>query len=235
MMLMQKSKLETDGFAIEPALADEKVIAALSAAIDDAALAVVRTKRQSVHAIRNLLDLPAVRAWVASRPVRAVIEPILGRSAIAVRGILFDKTPAANWKVAWHQDLSIAVAERRDVKGFGPWSVKEGVIHVQPPAWVLEGMCTIRLHLDDCGESNGPLKVIGGSHRDGVLSPVAVAAKLAAGLIVPCCTRAGGAVLMRPLLLHASSAATEPSRRRVVHVEFASTKLPGGVAWAKSI
>jgi ectoine hydroxylase-related dioxygenase (phytanoyl-CoA dioxygenase family) len=178
--------------------------------------------------------MPAVRQWLATAAVRRLIEPHLGPSAQAVRGILFDKTPAANWKVAWHQDRSIAVRERRDVAGFGPWSVKDGVVHVQPPAEVLACMLTLRLHLDDCDDTNGPLRVIPGSHRDGILTDAAIAAAVAAGPVVNCCMPAGGVLLMRPLLLHASSAATHPRHRRVLHVEFSPDDLPGGLAWAAS-
>jgi len=36
---------------------------------------------------------------------------------------------------------------------------------------------------------------------------------------------------MRPLILHASSCAQEASARRVLHIEFASEELPGGLDW----
>ena len=72
-----------------------------------------------------------------------------------VRGIYFDKRVDANWKVAWHQDLSIAVKAKAKIEGYGPWSVKAGITHVQPPVSVLEQMLTVRLHLDDTDETNG--------------------------------------------------------------------------------
>jgi hypothetical protein len=65
---------------------------------------------------------------------------------------------------AWHQDRAIAVRDRVDVPGFGPWSVKAGLVHVEPPVDILERMLAVRLHLDDCGEDNGPLRVLPGSH-----------------------------------------------------------------------
>src|SRR4029453_8748221 len=94
----------------------------------------------------------------------------LGRITRPVRGILLDKVPGANWHVGWHQDLVIPVRERREVSGFGPWTVKAGMPHVKPPAEVLAGMLTIRVQLDDCGQDNGPLRVVPGSHRRGELS-----------------------------------------------------------------
>jgi ectoine hydroxylase-related dioxygenase (phytanoyl-CoA dioxygenase family) len=148
-----------------------------------------------------------------------------------VRGILFDKTPGANWKVPWHQDLSIAVTKQIDLPGYGPWSVKAGVPHVQPPVEILQRMLTIRLHLDDCGLDNGPLLVLPGSHAHGILSGEQVDQLRQAGTPVPATVSRGGAVLMRPLLLHASHAATSPGHRRVIHIEYASAKLPAGLVW----
>jgi hypothetical protein len=41
----------------------------------------------------------------------------------------------------------------------------------------------------------------------------------------------GGVLLMRPLLLHASSASQVPRHRRVLHIEWAAQELPGGLQW----
>jgi hypothetical protein len=68
------------------------------------------------HAQRNLLTIPAVRDLAASQPVREIIATVLGSGCFAVRGILFNKTQRSNWKVVWHQDLTIAVRERREVE-----------------------------------------------------------------------------------------------------------------------
>ena len=210
-----------DGFELLPSAVDAGTFRDLAAAITDGR-----------HARRDLLSLPVVREWLAGDTVRGLIEPDLGPGAFPVRGILFDKTPAANWKVAWHQDRSIAVRERREVAGYGPWSVKDGVPHVQPPVGVLAGMLTLRLHLDDCDLDNGPLRVVPGSHRDGILSDAAIATAVTAGTVVNCCLPAGGVLLMRPLLLHASSAAMQPRHRRVIHVEFSADQLPEELSWA---
>ncbi len=181
--------------------------------------------------IRNLLAVPAVATIAASPSILQWIEPTLGPAARPVRGILFDKTPTANWKVPWHQDLSIAVRQRVDAPGYGPWSVKAGVPHVQPPVDVLASMLTIRLHLDDCFADHGPLRVLPGSHAVGVLDAAGIGRWRGRVAEVAAVIGRGGAVLMRPLLLHASSAATVPARRRVVHIEFAAGPLPGGVEW----
>jgi ectoine hydroxylase-related dioxygenase (phytanoyl-CoA dioxygenase family) len=249
--------LERDGYAILPDVLDREAATALCDVVaaevaggcrEDRRLqadagaaafpsgAAVRDRGRTVYAARNLLTLsPAVRRLADAPAVRHLVEPLLGPAARVVRAILFDKTPGANWKVAWHQDLSIAVAERRDVPGFGPWSVKAGVPHVQPPAELLARMVTVRLHLDDCGPDNGPLLVLPGSHRAGPLDAPAVQAWRRRVPAVGCHVPAGGAVMMRPLLLHASAAAATPGHRRVVHLEWPAGGLPGGLRWNEGI
>ena len=75
-------------------------------------------KRDSTFAVRNLLDVSSeVRELAHSEAVRALVEPVLGERSFPVRGILFDKIPDANWKVPWHQDVTIAVDDRVEAEG----------------------------------------------------------------------------------------------------------------------
>jgi ectoine hydroxylase-related dioxygenase (phytanoyl-CoA dioxygenase family) len=92
-------------------------------------------------------------------------------------------------------------------------------------------MLALRVHLDDSGEDNGALRVIPGSHRLGRLTAEQIHEVTAVNRPVTCVAPCGSALLMKPLLLHASSAAKSPSHRRVVHVEFASAELPSGLRW----
>ncbi|HZL37897.1 MAG TPA: phytanoyl-CoA dioxygenase family protein [Tepidisphaeraceae bacterium] len=224
--------IAAQGYAIVHDIVSSDVLARLiSETTSDSSGGDARARNSSVYASRNLLGLPIIRELARSTELRQLVEPVLGPSARPVRGILFDKTPSANWKVAWHQDLSIAVKRRIDVPGFGPWSVKAGTQHVQPPVEVLRDMLTVRLHLDDCGEDNGPLVVLPGSHVDGVLSPQRVCQWRERVAPACCLCGAGGVVLMRPLILHASSSARMPGHRRVVHIEYAGGKLEGGMEW----
>jgi ectoine hydroxylase-related dioxygenase (phytanoyl-CoA dioxygenase family) len=164
-------------------------------------------------------------------PFRELVEPILGSEFFPVRGILFDKIPDANWKVPWHQDVTIAVQDKVETEGFGPWSVKADVLHVQPPASILECMLSVRLHLDDCGEENGALRVISGSHNRGRIPEDKIQSIRGTSQNVVCNVKTGGALLMRPLLLHASSPSRIPAHRRVVHIDFAAVSLPSGMRW----
>jgi hypothetical protein len=183
---------------------------------------------------RNLLSIPAIRELALSPPLRRLLDPILGSEWLPVRAILFDKIPSANWKVPWHQDLTIAVDRRLEIEGFGPWSAKAGVIHVQPPVAVLEKMIAVRIHLDKCDEANGPLRVIAGSHRYGRIPEKHIERYLAEEPVT-CLVPSGGVLLMRPLLLHASSSSQSPGHRRVIHIEYAACKLPSGLLWHSEI
>jgi ectoine hydroxylase-related dioxygenase (phytanoyl-CoA dioxygenase family) len=225
-------RLKADGFGIVPSILDgaqiERLLAELAAPIPGPSL---RT-RGGLFAIRNLLEaVPAVNRLARSKAVRDVVMPILGPRAIPVQAMLFDKTPSANWLVPWHQDLTIAVRQRMDVDGFGPWSVKGGVPHVQPPAAILEAMLAVRIHLDPCSDANGALRVLPGTHRLGRLPDEQITAFAESVRPVICAAAAGDAVLMRPLLLHASSASDRPEHRRVIHIEFAAGPLPPPLEW----
>lgn len=152
-----------------------------------------------------------------------------------VRSILFDKTPAENWPVLWHQDLTIALAEEADVAGYGPWSRKDGVVHVQPPPGLLHSMVTARIHLDDTPASNGALRVMPGSHTLGKIADRDIEKHLSEKAVV-CECLAGDVVLMCPLILHASRRAETPTRRRVLHFEYArDSDLDPRLQWFESV
>lgn len=225
--------VETLGFAIARNAVDSEtrahLLAELRAANDEAAT-IRRAGRGA--GLRDLLNVvPATRALAESSALRALVEPVLGAQARVVRGIFFDKTPEANWKVAWHQDLTIAVRRQIETPGFTAWSTKAGITHVQPPAPVLERMLTLRVHLDDANEENGALRVIPESHRHGRLTASEIEAWRERNTSVLCVVEQGGVMAMRPLLLHASSQASRPRHRRVLHFEYAAEKLPAGLEW----
>lgn len=185
--------------------------------------------------VRNVLSKsPLCSDLASSAALRSVAQEVLGCEARPTKLTVFDKTPRANWNVPWHQDLTITVRERLDLPGYGPWSVKDGLAHVQPPVEILENTLAIRLHLDDTPTLNGALRVLAGTHTLGRLSRSEVA-KLSDGLeATECPVPAGGAMLMSPLLLHASSRATSPCRRRVLHFEYSAAALPEGLDWSCS-
>ena len=161
--------------------------------------------------------------------VRAVLPP----AAVAVQCTLFTKSRGRNWLVPLHQDLSIPVADRIDSPLCSGWSEKEGEIFVQPPITVLEEMLSVRVHLDDCNERNGALRVVPRSHRLGRLKPAdALRVRHERG-DVAISVRSGGVMLMRPLLLHASSKASADTPRRVLNFVFGPGNLPEGLGWMR--
>jgi hypothetical protein len=180
---------------------------------------------------REMLILPSIAKLAGSDRLRSLVRPHVAGPPRPVRGIYFDKSPETNWMVAWHQDLTLAVLRQIDVPGFGPWSLKEGVPHVQPPVGLLEQMVTVRLHLDVCDGANGALCVIPGTHRLGRLSAEAIQRLRDERFATICPVSAGGALLMRPLLLHSSGRSSTQGHRRVIHLEYAGFDLPGGLRW----
>lgn len=188
-------------------------------------------RRRGVYGVRNLLEIcPAVHALAREPSIRQFVTPVLGQRAFAVRAIYFDKVPGSNWSLFWHQDNVISVVERVEVPGFLGWSNKAGVWQVQPPAQVLARMIAVRVHLDDCGPENGPLRVLPGSHRFGWLDEQLDNWKERVPEVT-CLVQRGGVVTMCPLLLHASAKSTAPTHRRVIHIEYAGDDLPDGLEW----
>lgn len=182
---------------------------------------------------RRLLIAPDIEALlVATGPVGAIAASLIGAEARPVRAVLFDKTRAANWAVAWHQDRTIPLRERHDLPGFGPWSTKDGLLHVAPPISVLEGMATLRLHLDDCDDDNAPLTVALGSHRLGRLVPAAEVAEVAVRHpLFTCHARAGDVWAYSTPILHTSARSLSDRRRRVLQIDYAAVALPAPLQW----
>ncbi|MDD4928477.1 MAG: phytanoyl-CoA dioxygenase family protein [Gallionella sp.] len=176
--------------------------------------------------------VPQVASLAKSSVIMSVVRKYLSGQPELVRAIYFDKSPDNNWFVTWHQDKTVAVSSRFKADGWGPWSIKSGALHVQPPVEVLKKMVTIRVHLDDATVSNGCLKVIPGSHSPGILTTEEVQDKARQAPTVYCEVPAGGAVIMRPHILHASEKSAAPIPRRILHFEYSSYKLPKGITWS---
>lgn len=188
----------------------------------------------NVHAVRDVLQqIPDLTPLLLTPRLIQILKKI-NPNLFLTKAIFFDKTPEANWYVTWHQDLIIQVKEKIDTEGFSGWTRKQGVHGVCPPEAILNDTVTIRIHLDDAGEGNGALNIIPGSHHKKLKDE-------AIRLITESCTptlcevRAGGIHIMKPLLLHASSKATNQKPRKVLHLEFNATELPNGLQWAERV
>jgi ectoine hydroxylase-related dioxygenase (phytanoyl-CoA dioxygenase family) len=170
---------------------------------------------------RHVLDCTAVAQLARDPRLIDIASRWLNASAIPFKATLFEKNRGANWLVSWHQDTALPMSKRCDVAGCGPWSTKSGVTYVRAPGHVLERVIALRVHLDDSTADNGPLRVLPGSHTNGVLGERQIQGLSRRVTSVQCTVSAGGVLAMRPLLVHASSKAAIETARRVLHLEYA--------------
>ena len=191
-------------------------------------------KTEDLFAIRRFLkEVPESESIIFNQSLKSLIDQFFGASFFVVKSIYFDKPEKSNWFVGWHQDLTISVNKRVDLPGFDFWTKKYEQYAVQPPIEFLETGFTIRIHLDDTDENNGALKVIPGSHLKNVLRPDKLDFEVEREEI--CQVRAGGIMMMRPLLMHASDRTTSNNQRRVIHIEFNRLELPVELEWAEKL
>ena len=179
-----------------------------------------------IHGVRSLR--PHLSACGS---IGGIATLLLGSKARPVRAVFFNKCAENNWALAWHQDRTICVRERVDVEGFGPWTVKQGLVHVAPPVELLENMVTVRVHLDDVPSTNAPLLVSPGTHKLGRVPVGQVSEVVEQFGSAACLANAGDVWAYSTLILHASDAATKPANRRVLQVDFSVDELPGGLNW----
>jgi len=205
------TNVKTDGYEIHRSILSPSEIKHLRLEADRVAIQAGKACVRHLREASNLFDTLSM-----SDKLLSLIPPGMR----PVRSILFDKTETENWPVLWHQDLTIAVTQEQSVPGYKPWSHKDGSPHVQPPVSLLESMVTIRLHLDDTPSTNGALRVLPKSHLQGKISTKALS-EYDKNEAITCECAAGDALLMSPLILHSSRRSTSPSRRRVIHFEYA--------------
>jgi ectoine hydroxylase-related dioxygenase (phytanoyl-CoA dioxygenase family) len=226
--------VERDGFVIVPRALDDELLSVLAGAVESVTTGPGVYSRNGIYAMRNLFGLaPEVKRALVVPAVRHLAESVLGPDAFCVRGLFFDKTPKTSWRVPWHQDATVTVKERSETTGFGPWSNKAGITHVVAPPGLLSAMLTMRLHLDECGESQGVIKVIPASHQYGRLPEDSIG-QFIRGETVTCHVPRGGIFAMRPLLIRTSETSGAPGPRRVIQLDFTARKLPRPLEWHES-
>ncbi len=171
---------------------------------------------------------------IANDPrIAGIATDILGSRAVPFRATLFEKSEQANWLIAWHQDTALPLTSRFEDEGWGPWSLKAGILHAHAPGWALALIVALRLHLDESGSDNGPLRVIPGSHQLGVLTDQVALEYARSNAAIECLSPRGGVIAMRPLLIHSSTKARSARSRRVLHIEYSgSLELQPGICLA---
>jgi Phytanoyl-CoA dioxygenase (PhyH) len=212
---MWNELVEKQGFAIIPGVVPETDIARVIRDLAENPLP--RSRAGSRHAMRH----PSIAKLARGPYLAGLAEEILGGGAIPFRATLFDKSPRSNWLVAWHQDKALPLRKRQEAVGWGPWSVKEGVIYAHAPASVLGQVLALRLHLDGSTLENGPLRVLPGTHAMEALDDDAIHQLAAGSTVVDCVVPRGGVLAMRPLIVHSSSKSRDEHPRRVLHIEYA--------------
>jgi ectoine hydroxylase-related dioxygenase (phytanoyl-CoA dioxygenase family) len=213
--------VEKDGFAIVPGVLDNHEVALVLKKLEAAQL------RRSRAGIRHLMCNGDVAALAAEPRLLRLASEILGSEAFPFRATLFDKSPVANWLVVWHQDTALPLRERKETPGWGPWSVKEGIVYAHAPTVALNQVIALRVHLDPSTEQNGPLRVLPETHKLGVLTDDEVFRLSTEKPALDCVAEKGAVLAMRPLLIHSSSKSQIETPRRVLHIEYASSMLMG--------
>ncbi|MES2772700.1 MAG: phytanoyl-CoA dioxygenase family protein [Bacteroidota bacterium] len=228
-----KKKIATTGFTVINNVFTEKEIDALVNTISkvDSSGQTFR-KSTELFAIRQFLkEVPDAANIVFNEQLKCIILSIFEEGFFVVKSIYFDKPPASNWFVAWHQDLTISVDQKMELDGYRSWTTKHQQFAVQPPLPVLEDNFTIRIHLDDTNEENGALKIIPSSHLKGIYRPETIDWSSENEITVN--VQKGGVMLMKPLLLHSSGRTTNHVARRVIHIEFSRITLPNDLHWSE--
>ena len=228
-----RDELLQNGFAVVEDVFSEKEVELINEAISMAnSSKPTFRKSKDLFAVRQFLkEVPDVVPFIFSEKLKAIITTVFGHEYFVVKSIYFDKPGGSNWFVAYHQDLTISVKEKVATEGFGPWTIKQDQFSVQPPIDILKRNYTIRLHLDDTNEDNGALRLIPGSHLEGISRPELIDWALSSETI--CNVRKGGIMIMKPLLLHASSRTINNQKRRVIHIEFSDESLPRELQWSE--
>lgn len=226
-----KVELEENGYSVLTDLYSEDEISQILNCIQKAEQNENSSlKTKDLFAIRQLIkSVPEISDLLFNSKLIDLISELSDSECFLTKAIYFDKPSESNWFVAYHQDLSISVDTKADLRNFLNWTFKKGQYGVHPPIEILKDTITIRIHLDDADENNGALKVIPKSHLNGIIRADSKDWKIEREFI--CKVKKGGAMLMKPLTLHASNRTTNGKKRRVIHLEFNKHKLPKPLAW----
>lgn len=228
-----RKQIDTEGYTIINDIYTHEEVSQILSAIKaaDTTNATFR-KTDDLFAIRQFLnEIPPIHPLIFNHKLKHLIQSLFGDGYFVVKSIYFDKPERSNWFVAWHQDLTISVDQKTNLPGYGPWTLKQNQFAVQPPLNILQDNFTVRVHLDDADAGNGALKVIPGSHLKGIYRPEAIDWQVEREAI--CAVKAGGVMLMRPLLMHASNRTTNNKPRKVIHIEFSKATLPDAMRWSE--
>lgn len=215
-MKLHREAFESSGYLIVEGVLSETCVANISS--------LVKGLRIESAGTRNVLEYDWCRSVAEALRSHVEISPLLPPNPVAIQCIYFEKSKAQNWLVSLHRDSIFPIKARVESSEWGLWTQKEGKLYGRPPDRVLSSLVAIRLHLESNGEENGPLQVVPGSHSTDQNTERRIS----------CLVQAGGAVILRPQLLHASSKARS-GIRRVLHFVFGPEYLPDGAEWVNAV
>ena len=227
-------ELESEGFIIIENIYNNEEIENLISIIESATENKIKesTFRQSqdLFAIRQFhKEIPKSLKYIFNEKLKNIIKNNFGEDFFITKSIYFDKPEKSNWFVSYHQDLTISVDKKMELKNFKNWTNKQNQFAVQPPIEILEKNFTIRIHLDKTTNENGALKIINKSH----INRVCRIEDLDLKTETICEVDKGGIMIMKPLLFHTSNKTINNERRRVIHIEFSNQQLPNGLEWSE--
>jgi len=226
-----KIELEANGYSILTDLYSDEGIRQILACIENAGFegnSFMKTK--DLFAIRQLIkNVPELRDLLFNEKLAELLSNLSEPEYFLTKAIYFDKPSESNWFVAYHQDLSISVDKKVELENYSNWTFKKKQYGVQPPLEILQDTITIRIHLDKTDENNGALRVISKSHLNGIVRVDSKEWNTENEYV--CEVERGGAMLMKPLTLHASSRTTNGQKRRVIHLEFNKHRLTEPLNW----
>jgi len=211
------ASIAESGFAVWPGLLSRERIDRLLTQLRELPLT------RSRAGVRHGMAIPAIADLSREPQIVELARQVLGVQAFPFRATVFDKSSRANWLVVWHQDTALPLRSRKELAGWGPWSVKGGIDYAHAPGCALSQVLALRVSLDDSNCDNGPLRVLPGTHNSGVLSDDQIHELASRMSPVDCICPKGGVVAMRPLLVHASSKSRTEMPRRVLHIEYAAS------------
>lgn len=229
-------QIDSEGFKIIENIYDdfeiESIISMIDILTESNSQKSTFRKSDDLFAIRQFhKELPNILPKIFNQKLNKFIVDNFGKDYFITKSIYFDKPEKSNWFVSYHQDLTISVNKKAEIKGYQNWTNKQNQFAVQPPIEILERNFTIRIHLDKTTCENGALKVLNKSHKKGIYRTENI--KIENEIETICEVEKGGIMIMKPLLFHASNKTTNNERRRVIHVEFSNLELPNEIEWSE--
>lgn len=226
--------LQDNGFSIIPDVFDSKEIQNIVEIIEKEKKENPNfRKSQDLFVIRTFIkEIPALQAIVLNNKIRNLLKHF-GENYQLVKSIYFDKPPKANWLVAWHQDLTISIKEKLEIQGFKNWLKKSTYFSVEPPQPYLDNIITLRIHLDNCTQENGALRVLANTHKR--IQKQKDLSTQVFDSVQTCEAKKGAILAMKPLIWHSSRRSENEAKRRIIHLEFSNLDLPENLDWAEKV